>query len=108
MNSNQLCTLDDLLFTLIMADGLPEPVRELHFHKPRKWRFDLAYPDLKIAIECEGGTWSGGRHSRGKGFEDDCYKYNQAELDGWKVFRFTSAMILNASAINTVKEALCK
>lgn len=49
-----------------MADaGLPEPVREHRFHNTRMWRFDLCYPALQVAIECEGGTYSRGRHVRG-------------------------------------------
>jgi len=36
-------------------NGLPEPVFEHRFHKDRKWRFDVAWPDLKAAIEVDGG-----------------------------------------------------
>lgn len=70
-----------------------KPVREYRFYSDRLWRFDFAYPDRKIAIEVEGGTWTGGRHTRGRGFEGDCEKYNTAELLGWRVFRFTTGMI---------------
>lgn len=66
---------------------------EYKFHPKRKWRFDFAYPPLKIAIECEGGTWANGRHTRGVGFSRDCEKYNAAALLGWRVFRFTSDML---------------
>ena len=69
------------------------PRREYRFHPTRKWRFDFAEPDAKIAAEIEGGTWSNGRHVRGSGFERDCEKYNQAALLGWRVFRFTGRMV---------------
>lgn len=65
----------------------------------RDWRFDFADIDRKIAIECEGGTWSGGRHTRGGGYEGDCEKYNHAQRLGWKVYRFTSAMISDGRAV---------
>lgn len=73
--------------------GLPEPVSEYRFHPVRKWRFDFAYPDKKIAFEVDGGIWSAGRHNRGSGYEGDAEKYNQAAINGWYVFRFTSGMI---------------
>ena len=69
------------------------PQREFLFHKKRKWRFDLAWPDLLIAVEVEGGIWTGGRHVRGEGYEGDCEKYNEAQLAGWMVLRFTPGMI---------------
>lgn len=69
----------------------------------KDWRFDLAWPDLKLAVEVEGGTWNGGRHTRGKGFEDDCIKYNAAMLLGWNVARFTSSMIRTGKALETIE-----
>ena len=30
-----------------------EPVKEYLFHSTRKWRFDYAFPDSKIALEVE-------------------------------------------------------
>lgn len=80
---------EDAIFR-IRAYKLPEPVQEHRFHPPRRWRFDLAYPDLKIAVELEGGIWTMGRHTRGSGFVKDTEKYNQAVLDGWRVLRYTT------------------
>jgi hypothetical protein len=59
----------------------------------KDWRFDFAWPEYLIAIEIEGGQWSNGRHQRGKGFEDDCEKYNAAAFYRWSVFRFTTNMV---------------
>lgn len=67
--------------------------REHRFHKTRRWRFDFAFVDRKIAIEVEGGIWSGGRHVRPAGFEGDCEKYNEATILGWKIYRLTPTMI---------------
>lgn len=61
---------------------------------------------IKIAIEAEGGVWTGGRHTRGGGFERDCEKYAEAVLLGWRVFRFTSSHIQNGYAISVIKRAL--
>ena len=72
--------------------GLPKPQVEYRFHPTRRWRFDYAWPDLKLAVEYEGGTWSGGRHTRALGYAKDCEKYNEAALLGWKVFRYANGM----------------
>jgi len=66
---------------------------EVRFHPVRRWRFDFAHPSTLVAIEIEGGTWVGGRHTRPAGFHKDCEKYNTAALNGWTVFRLTPQMI---------------
>lgn len=86
---------ETLVFYRIRTAKLPEPVREHRFHLIRKWRFDFAWPDQKVALECEGGVWTRGRHTRGKGFNSDCEKYNAAVLEGWKVLRYTPDQINN-------------
>ena len=75
------------------------PVREHKFHPDRKWRFDFAWPDQMIAAECEGGIWTGGRHTRGAGVLGDMEKYNQAALLGWAVFRFDGGSVEDGSAV---------
>ena len=79
---------------------------ELRFHPTRRWRFDLAIPDLKIAIEVEGGVWTQGRHTRGSGYIGDLEKYNEAAILGWLVLRFTTDQVREASvALSTVERA---
>lgn len=95
------------MFQLQLA-GLPLPEREFLFHKRRKWRFDFAWPDLLIAVEVEGGVFSGGRHVRGQGYESDCEKYNEAQLIGWMVLRFTPGMIKRGKADQVIEKAIRK
>ena len=64
-------------------------VCELLFHPTRKWRFDYAIHAAQVAIEVEGGAYTQGRHTRGRGFEADMEKYNTAEAMGWHVLRVT-------------------
>lgn len=90
----------------IRAHKLPEPEREYRFDGTRKWRCDFAWPDRMVAVEIEGGIWSGGRHTRGLGFEADCEKYNALAMRGWKLLRFTPAMVKSGLAIETVKAVL--
>ncbi len=45
--------------------GLPEPEREYRFAQEalgRKWRFDFSWPEYRVAVELDGGTWVRGRH----------------------------------------------
>lgn len=67
--------------------------QQYRFDETRQWRFDFAWPGYLVAVEIDGGIWSGGRHTRGKGFENDCEKFNEALLLGWRVFHLTPAMI---------------
>jgi len=71
---------------------------EFLFHPIRKWRFDYAFPELKIAIEYEG-IFCGGksRHTTVTGYTEDADKYNQAQALGWKVFRYTAKNYQNLS-----------
>jgi very-short-patch-repair endonuclease len=80
------------------------PEREYVFHPKRRWRFDFAFPDRKLAVEVEGGM--GGRHQRRAGFEGDAYKYNDAAKLGWFVLRYTTAMVTRGDAIDDVREML--
>lgn len=77
---------DDLIWK---AFGLPDPTPEYRFHPKRKWRFDYAWLSYRVAVEIEGGIWTGGRHTRGLGFMKDMEKYNAAAALGWRIFRFT-------------------
>jgi hypothetical protein len=87
------------------AAGLPVPQEEYRFHTKRRWRFDFAWPQFGIALEVEGGIWTGGRHSRGKGAKADMQKYNHAAAEDWLVFRCTPDRVYAASVLNLVREA---
>jgi very-short-patch-repair endonuclease len=96
----------EALFALqLRATGLPTPVKQHKFHPKRKWLFDFAWPELKIAVEIEGGTYTGGRHVRPEGFREDAIKYNNATMLGWSVYRFTSDMVKKGDAIDFIKGA---
>lgn len=80
---------------------------EYKFHPSRKWAFDFAFVDKKLAIEVEGGTKFGkSRHSFGKGFDNDAEKYNTASAMGWTLFRFSADMINSGKAIMFVQDYL--
>ena len=98
--------LEDQFEYQVQLLKLPTPVKEYRFHPTRKWRFDFAWLDAMVAVEVEGATWSGGRHTTGSGFESDCIKYSEANLLGWHVYRFTGTMVSDGRAIDYLVRAL--
>ena len=101
-----MSSLEGLLDLLILDDELPTPHMEYSFHPTRRWRFDFAWPEYRVAVECEGGIWSQGRHVRGLGFQRDCTKYNEAAILGWIVIRVTRRHIEDGRALVWIRRAL--
>jgi very-short-patch-repair endonuclease len=95
------------LFALHIRGAKMQPAKREHvFAAPRKWRLDFAWPEEKIAVEVEGGTWTNGRHSRGTGFAADCEKYARAAILGWTVLRVTSDHVRTGQAIQWLEELM--
>ena len=117
--------LEEILDSQIEFSALPAPEYEYRFAALsvglgpgirsrlavaglKDWRFDFAWPDHKLAIEVEGGIWTEGRHTRGQGFTDDCHKYNEAQLLGWRVLRVTAGMVRSGDALRLIERALSR
>lgn len=70
------------------------------------WRFDYAWPALKVAVEFDGGQWvaHGGRHNR----DSDREKLNAAGALGWRVLQFSNQQWERNSegCIRIIKQAL--
>lgn len=65
-------------------------VNEYKFSESRKFRFDIAILDMKVGIEYEGLMSAKSRHTTMTGFTNDASKYNLAQIEGWKVLRYTA------------------
>ena len=83
------------LVAICRAAGLPVPSPEYRFDEKRRFRFDYAWPTVKLGLEVEGGVWrgygkagAGGAHSHPVNIERDIEKYNLAALAGWRVLRY--------------------
>lgn len=83
-------TIELLLRELIELKLISSYVKELKFDEVRRFRFDWAIPELKLAIEYEGLNSKKSRHTTKKGYTGDCVKYNTAIINGWKVLRYTA------------------
>jgi hypothetical protein len=104
---NQITAQRRDVFTVICRTDLGvECVKEFRFHPKRMWRFDYAIPEHKIALEVEGGVYTGGRHVRPQGFLGDIEKYNTATLMGWRVFRTTPSELLRTKTVELLKTAI--
>lgn len=98
--------LEELLEQQIRCSGLPAPERELIFARPRRWRFDMAWPALMLAAEVNGGTWIAGRHNRGSSIAADYEKLNEATLRGWRVLQFTADMVRDGRAVALIERGI--
>lgn len=88
------------------AAAIPLPIPEHCFSPPRKWRFDYAWLDQKLALEIEGAVWVEGRHTRGSGFVKDMEKYNVAVCLGWRILRCQPDELLSGRTLDNIRQAL--
>lgn len=85
----------------IVNAALPEPVQQhwvtLDGHRRR---IDLAYPELKLAVEVDG--WE--PHSSRSAFDGDRVRENELDIAGWHRLHFTSAFSDRAIAETVAKK----
>ena len=99
--------LEAALLQQLRALGLTDGMRTQHvFHPTRQWRFDFSWPDRRLAVEVDGGTWVGGAHSRGSGIEKDCEKLAAAVILGYRVMRATTNQVRDGTAAYWLEAAL--
>jgi very-short-patch-repair endonuclease len=84
--------LEEDLLRLLLARGLPEPVRQFELRDPAG-RFvarpDLAYPAYRLAVEAMGHTW----HSAPDDWQRDLRRHNAVTAAGWRYQAFSAADI---------------
>jgi hypothetical protein len=97
----------ELFVAMCVGHGLPTPIFEHEFHDTREWKFDVCWPHLAIpiALEIDGGAWTQGRHTRGKGFIEDQHKRNEAVLMGYRVFHCTPDDVKSGAVFALLKRA---
>lgn len=70
-------------------------IKEYQFYPSRRYRWDFAAIESKVAIDIQGGIWSKSRmgDNSGSGINKDCEKFCLAASTGWLVFPLTDKMI---------------
>lgn len=86
------------LTALCALRGWPAPEFERRVTAERRFRFDAAWPAELVALEVNGGVWTGGRHSGGSGQIRDFEKLNLAQLLGWRVLQVTPQQLTDGTA----------
>ncbi len=88
--------------------GIPEPLYEYQFCADRKWRFDISWDGLlrPVAIEVQGGIFSGGAHVRGAAMLREFEKLNTAATLGWRILFVTPDQLMRLDTVNLVKRCL--
>lgn len=82
---------------------------EFRFDPVRRWRFDFAWPEERLAVELQGGIWQGkSGHNTGKGLLRDMEKGNAAQAAGWSVLHFAAEHLADRSAVMMVSEMLAE
>jgi very-short-patch-repair endonuclease len=98
-------TLQQVLLCIHLKELGFETVTELQFCEGRRWRFDIACPDERLAFEVSGGNWTGG-HKRGLEQESEYDKLNTAQMLGWRVLQYTNRQVTSGEARDFVKKHL--
>ena len=96
------------MFFRLIGDNpsIPDPVEEYEFHPTRKWRNDICWPDQKLALEIEGGTFikKGGHRGSIGGYLKDKEKYNALAIYGFYLLRFTPQEMQSCEAYDFLRE----
>ena len=79
-------------------------IPEFRFDSVRRFKFDYGNLKLKIAVEMEGGIYTGTGHAKTGRYLSDMYKYNLAQLKGWIVLRYAHGQ--EDKIPNDVKKAI--
>lgn len=76
----------------LVSQGVEIAAEEHRFHDKRRFRFDFAWPDKKVAVEIDGVHYSSAgaptRHQQAGGFIRDREKDNLAIEMGWVVLHY--------------------
>jgi hypothetical protein len=86
------------------------PAWEPHFYfcPGRRWNFDFAWPDCKVACEINGGTFLPAKHGHTNGahLHGEYEKLNAGQTMGWIVLQFDTKHVSANEVVTGVFDAL--
>lgn len=71
----------------------------------RRWRFDFAWPDQRLAVEVDGLGYG---HQAVVGMAADNEKQNAAVQQGWSVLRFNSKQLGSHASVEAAVQQVCE
>lgn len=77
---------------------------EFQFNCDRLWRFDFAWPCMKLAVEIDGFGWG---HQAQQHLSAHNEKRNAAVEDGWRVLVFDSRLLGSRQKVSDAVEQVC-
>lgn len=96
------------MFFRLIGDNpkISDPIEEFKFHPTRKWRIDICWPDHKLALEIEGGTYmnKGGHRGSISGYVKDMEKYNALSILGFSLLRFTPQQMESCESYDFIRK----
>lgn len=95
-----------LLLNRIQRHGLPKPETQVQLIEGRRFRYDVVFRQWKVAVEVQGGIWSGGAHVRGQGYEANAVKSALAQIEGYICLYVTPGQINDNTAVFLIDRAL--
>ena len=85
------------------------PERQAALVPSRRFRFDLCWPAVRLAVEVQGGIFlPKGAHTSGKGVTRDCEKAALAMIEGWRVLPVTGGQVRSGLALKWIERLLLR
>lgn len=99
VRKKQSSYLEQAFGRAVIVNRLPMPVREYQFFR---YRFDFAWPKIKVAVEVDGE-----HHKKGAQLRSDKKKDKLAKEYGWVVLRADRSMV-NSREFSCMVKAMIK
>jgi hypothetical protein len=99
--------LEETLAGQLRLRGIAGYEREARFCPERRFRADFLFrAPACLIVEVMGGTWTGGRHVTGKGYQSDAEKQRCATLMGYRYFPCTAKDIKSGKCADDIETYL--
>ena len=97
---------DPFFAGILTSAGVPQPIKEYRFYPARRWRLDYAWPTHRVALEVDGGLFSGGAHVNGARIKKTWERDNLLAGLGWRILRCEPRDLCRTDTINAIRAAL--